>query len=71
MDEGRVVYYIEEGRIYSGQVINIENADPGFIFSIDSYGDCSGQHRIASSQIGINVFLSKEEAERAVKIQDI
>ena len=66
MEEGKVVYYIDEGRIYSGQVTDVEKSGEEFVFSIDSYGDCSGQHRISSAQIGITVFLSKEEAESAV-----
>lgn len=67
MEEGSVVFYTEDGQIYSGRVTDIEYANIGFSFSIDSYGDCSGQHRIQSSQIGKTVFFSEEDARDAVK----
>lgn len=67
MEEGSIVFYLDNGHIYSGRAVDIEYSNPGFTFSIDSYGDCSGQYRIASSQIGRTVFLSEEDAEEAVK----
>lgn len=67
MEEGSIVFYIEHGQVYSGKVTDVEYLNSGFLFSIDSYGDCSGQHRIASAQIGNTVFFQKEEAEVAAK----
>lgn len=62
MQEGTIVFYIDNGNIYSGKVIDIEYTKSDFTFSIDSYGDCSGQFRISSDQIGRTVFLNKEDA---------
>lgn len=66
MKEGNVVFYIDNGNVYSGKIVDMEyarsNAGSDFTFSIDSYGDCSGQFRISSDQIGRTVFLSKEDA---------
>lgn len=64
--EGTEVYYIEEGSIYSGKVIDAAPSGTGddFTFSIDSYGACEGQYVIASSQIGKTVFFAEEEAEK-------
>lgn len=64
MEEGNVVFYIDNGNVYSGRVMDMEYAKSDFTFSIDSYGDCSGQFRISSDQIGRTVFLNKEEAVR-------
>lgn len=67
MEEGSIIFYIEDGQVYSGKVTDVEYLNSGFLFSIDSYGDCSGQHRIASAQIGKTVFFQEEEAEAAAK----
>lgn len=67
MEEGSMVFYMDNGNIYSGRAVDIEYSNTGFMFSIDSYGDCSGQYRIASSQIGRTVFLSEEEAVEAIR----
>lgn len=67
MEEGNVVFYVDNGNVYSGKVTEVEPAKPGFTFGIDSYGDCSGQYRISSDQIGRTVFLSKEDAVEAAK----
>lgn len=64
MEEGNVVFYIDNGNVYSGKVTDMEYAKSDFTFSIDSYGDCSGQFRISSDQIGRTVFLNKEDAVR-------
>lgn len=69
MEEGQVVYYIEDGTVHSGRVTDIEYANIGMTFSIDSYGSCEGQHRIASSQIGKMVFRNEEDANNAIKGQ--
>lgn len=64
--EGTEVYYLEEGGIYSGKVIDTAPEGNGeeFTFSIDSYGACEGQYVISSSQIGKTVFLTEEEAQK-------
>lgn len=62
MEEGNVVFYIDNGNVYSGRVMDMEYAKSDFTFSIDSYGDCSGQFRISSDQIGRTVFTNKEDA---------
>lgn len=65
MEEGCVVFYTDGGQVYSGKAVDIEYENTGFTFSIDSYGGCSGQHRISSSQIGRTVFFSEEDAMQA------
>ena len=67
MEEGNVVFYVDNGNVYSGKVTEIANTKPGFTFGIDSYGDCSGQYRISSDQIGRTVVLNKEDAVEAAK----
>lgn len=67
MEEGQKVYYIEDGTVYSGKITDIEYANIGMTFSIDSYGGCEGNYRIASSQLGKTVFDNEEAAEKALK----
>lgn len=67
MQEGTIVFYIDNGHIYSGRIMDVECSRADFTFSIDSYGDCSGQFRISSGQIGRTVFLDKEDAVKAVQ----
>lgn len=67
MQEGIIVFYIDNGNIYSGKVTDIEYSKSDFTFSIDSYGDCSGQFRISSDQIGRTVFVNKEDAVKAIE----
>ena len=62
MKEHQTVYYIEEGHVYSGEVINIQEHESDFTFQIASYGACEGQYTIASSQIGRTVFYDEKEA---------
>ena len=42
MKEGTLVYYIDEGQIHDGHVIDVETTSDGFVFHIDSYGECGG-----------------------------
>ena len=42
MKEGTLVYYLDEGQIHDGHVIDVETKQNGFVFSIDSYGECGG-----------------------------
>ncbi len=67
MEEGNIVFYVDNGNVYSGKVTEVTYTKPGFTFGIDSYGDCSGQYRISSDQIGRTVFLNKEDAAEAAK----
>ena len=53
LKEGTVVFFLINGYIMSGRVINIEGND-----------DCSGPHIIASRQIHRTVFLTQEEAKK-------
>ena len=65
--EGMKVYFVEDGNVHSGYVIDVEKKEWGFSFSIDSYGGCEGNYRIHSDQIGITVFERREQAEASVK----
>lgn len=64
--EGQLVYYLVNGLVQSGNVINIEVRSNGTTFSIDSYGGCEGQYVIAISELHHRVFLSEEEAQEQV-----
>lgn len=61
--EGQRVYYLVNGFLMSGNVINVEIKANGTAFSIDSYGGCEGQYVIDVSEIHQCVFLSEEEAK--------
>lgn len=64
MIEGQIIYYIEEGHIYSGKAIHLQNREDGFTFQIEGYGACEGPWLISSEQVGRTVFLSEEEAQK-------
>lgn len=66
MEEGKEVFYTEDGNVYSGKIIDVEDRGNTFLFSIDSYGACEGHYRISSVQIGRSVFYTREEAERSL-----
>lgn len=67
MKEGTLVYYLDEGQIHDGHVIDVETKQNGFVFSIDSYGECGGFCRIDSAQINRTVFEDVEEAKKHVR----
>lgn len=69
MKEGTLVYYIDEGQIHDGHVIDVETKQDGFVFSIDSYGECGGFCRIDSAQLNRTVFEDYEEAKKHTKQQ--
>ena len=48
IEEGTVVYYLDEDAVHSGRVIDVTPENGGFTFSIDSYGACEGPYVIAS-----------------------
>lgn len=60
---GQRVYYLVNGFIMSGNVINVEIKANGTTFSIDSYGGCEGQYVIDVNELHQSVFLSMEEAQ--------
>lgn len=66
MKEGTLVYYIDEGQIHNGHVMDVETSGDGFKFSIDSYGECGGFCRIDSTQLHRTVFEDYEEAKKHV-----
>lgn len=67
LKEGMTVFYIESSEVFSGQVIDLEAVvGGGYEFSIDSYGGCEGQYRIASGQLGKTVFASEKEAREHI-----
>lgn len=57
IEEGTVVYYLDEDLVHSGRVTDVTPVSGGFTFSIDSYGACEGPYVIASGQIGKTVFF--------------
>ena len=60
IEEGTVVYYLDEDLVHSGRVTDVTPVSGGFTFSIDSYGACEGPYVIASGQI---VFFTEKEAK--------
>ncbi|EFC95201.1 hypothetical protein CLOSTHATH_06615 [Hungatella hathewayi DSM 13479] len=63
IEEGTVVYYLDEDLVHSGRVTDVTPVSGGFTFSIDSYGACEGPYVIASGQIGKTVFFTEKEAK--------
>lgn len=65
LKEGQIVYYLIGSRVEKGHVMDVEKKvnGNGYTFSIDSFGGCEGQYVIDSSEIGLSVFLSEEEAD--------
>lgn len=63
MKNGQVVYFIEGGHIYSGNVVNMQEKQDGYTFQIESYGACEGPWVISSDQIGKTIFLTDKEAQ--------
>ena len=62
---GQRVYYLINGVIFSGRIIDLECSGNKQTFSIDSYGGCEGQFVIDIDQLHQRVFLSIQEAEAA------
>ncbi len=67
-DNGRLVYYTEDGLVHSGRIMEIEETDDGFDFQIDTYGNCEGQYVISSHQIGRTVFFEEEAARSSISL---
>lgn len=66
LKEGTIVYYIEGDRIYDGAVMDMIEKVDHYLFSIDDYGSCEGLYVIASDQIGLTVFLNKQDAQKHI-----
>lgn len=66
MEEGMLVFYIDDSHVYSGRVTDVEREENRYTFSIDSYGCCEGPYRIASGAVGKTVFFSEEDAQAAI-----
>ncbi len=67
LKEETVVFFLINGYIMSGRVINIEGNDEDYNFSIEGYAGCSGPHIIASSKFTIQFFLRKKK-QKSIKI---
>lgn len=64
LKEGTIVYFLMNGYVMSGKVINIERTKTEYNFSIEGYAGCAGPHIISSNQLHHTVFLTKAEAEK-------
>lgn len=62
LENGDIVYFLMNGYVLSGNVIDKEIKDNQYKFSIEGYAGCGGKHIISSTQIHHTVFLSEEEA---------
>lgn len=64
LKEGTIVYFLMNGYVMSGKVMDIEGHEDDYEFSIEGYAGCAGPHRIASRQIHRTVFLTEAEAQQ-------
>lgn len=64
LQEGAVVYFLMNGYVMSGKVMNIEKDKEDYNFSIEGYAGCAGAHVLSSRQIHRTVFLDQKEAEK-------
>lgn len=64
LKEGTMVYFLMNGYVMSGQVMNVKGNEKEYTFSIEGYSGCEGPHVIYSNQIHYTVFLSQQEAEK-------
>lgn len=62
--DGNEVYYLMNGYVMSGKVMNINGNEEDYTFSIEGYAGCAGPHEISLKQLHLTVFLSQEEAEK-------
>ncbi|MFQ6860460.1 MAG: hypothetical protein ACLROI_01520 [Beduini sp.] len=62
--DGNEVYYLMNGYVMSGKVMNINGNEEDYTFSIEGYAGCAGPHEISSKQLHLTVFLSQAEAEK-------
>ena len=65
IENGQRVYYLINGVLFSGRIMDLECVGNKQTFSIDSYGGCEGQFVIDIDQLHQRVFLSIQEAEAA------
>lgn len=63
MKNGQVVYFIENGHVYSGSIVNMQKQQDGDTFQIENYGACEGLWVISSDQVGRTIFLTEKEAQ--------
>lgn len=64
LKEGTLVYYLMNGYVMSGKIMDIEGNAEEYNFSIEGYAGCAGPHVISSKQLHLTVFLSQEEAKK-------
>lgn len=64
LKEGQIVYFIVQGWIMNGKVMNIEGNEKEYTFEIEGFGNCSGYHQISSRQIHYSIFLDEVEAQK-------
>lgn len=60
---GDIVYFLINGYILNGKVINLKEKGKDYTFSIEGYAGCGGQPVISSIQIHHTIFLDEEEAK--------
>ena len=64
LKEGTEVFFLINGYIMSGRVINVKGNDKDYNFSIEGYAGCAGPHSISYRQIHRTVFFTQEEAKK-------
>ncbi|WP_041140164.1 hypothetical protein [Beduini massiliensis] len=64
LKEGHLVYYLMNGYVMNGKVVDLVGNEKEYTFSIEGYAGCAGPHILSSKQLHLTVFLSQEEAEK-------
>lgn len=64
LKEGHLVYYLMNGYVMNGKVMDLVGNEKEYTFSIEGYAGCAGPHILSSKQLHLTVFLSQEEAEK-------
>lgn len=67
MKDDTIVYYIVEGHMYEGKLIDVERRQGRTFFSIEGYGSCEGPYRICEDQINKWIYTDRKQAELHIK----
>ena len=63
LKEGQTVYFIVQGIVMSGTVINVKGNEKSYTFEIEGFGNCSGPHQIHLNKFHYSIFLDEKEAQ--------
>lgn len=69
--EGTEVYFLVSGYVLKGKVIDLHNTKNSYTFSIEGYGGCGGNHILSGDQLHRRIFLSEDEANQFIDIEQM